>query len=206
MGEASSFCGYALPLSPPPLFLIYSVLPVIGADGFIEIFTLLEVGLALWICFSLAPRFAPLCPSLPHTNMLPSSASFLFTQSLAHSLSYIFFFFLFNDIYQHERFERISPIEGSTKKLNIKNLHQYFVEGGEQLNRSNRLIFSIEYMYRSFVKDCNVPVDVTGLFSMKLADVLWIPWKCGKSYHSCHILSCTGWCSFTRDDPDIFFM
>lgn len=47
MGEASSFCGSAQPLSPPPLFLIYSVLPVIGADGFIEIFTLLEVGLVL---------------------------------------------------------------------------------------------------------------------------------------------------------------
>lgn len=47
MGEASSFSGSALPLTPPPLFLIYSGLPVIGADGFIEIFTLLDVGLAL---------------------------------------------------------------------------------------------------------------------------------------------------------------
>lgn len=47
MGEAGLFFGSALPLPPPPLFLVYSAAPVIGADGFIEIFTLFEVGLVL---------------------------------------------------------------------------------------------------------------------------------------------------------------
>lgn len=80
MGEASSFCGSALPLTPPPLFLIYSVLPVIGADGFIEIFTLLEVGLAFVnLFFAYSPVSHPFAPARHTQTCFTSPASFLLT-------------------------------------------------------------------------------------------------------------------------------
>lgn len=88
-GEAGSFCGSALPLTPPPLFLVLSVLPVIGADGFIEIFTLLEVGLAFVNLFlARSPVSHPFCPSWPATHKhayLPLHLSSHFTHSLTPS-------------------------------------------------------------------------------------------------------------------------
>lgn len=138
MGEASSFCGSALPLTPPPLFLIYSVLPVIGADGFIEIFTLWKLGWHCEFVFRLLPVSRPFAPARHTQTCFPPLHHFfsLFSCSLAPFFCFCFYLIRFIG---RNIFEIIFFTIGSTRKRNIKNLHQYFVGKKHKmlLNRIN---------------------------------------------------------------------